>query len=283
MTSLHEVLVELVGRVDHECTYVVDDRSASDGWHRLDGLLADAGPMDGVLEALVDGVAAGHRDVAGSYLASWLTGPIVHLLAAAWLDGGRVVHLDVDELAMRFHEEGWVDGVAIAGARLTVDGTDPVAVLDGVDVVEDLDRRRRLVVDQIRSVAGPIFTAVRDRVPYGRSGMWGSLADGVAVGILHSEQRRPGGGDPAGAWAAVDALLDELAQQTLALRARPRRQLIAWSGGTWHQTVRGTCCLYYKTSPDPDPCGDGYCSSCPLRPDESRAERITGWLEAQHA
>lgn len=284
MTSAHEVLIELVGRVDaadDACTYSVDDRSASDGWHRLDDLLSDQGLMDDLLESLVDGEAAGHRDVAGSFLASWLAGPIAHVLASAWVDGRRVVHPEPDRLALRFHEEGWVAGLAIAAARLSVGGNDPAAALDGVDVVEDLDRRRRLVVDQLRSVARPIFDAVRARAAYGRSGMWGSLADGLAGGTLYSEQRRPGRGDPAGAWETIDALVDELGRQTPSLRARPRRQLIAWSGGTWHQSVRGTCCLYYKTTADPDPCGDGYCSSCPLRPDTSRAERIARWLEAQ--
>jgi hypothetical protein len=202
-------------------------------------------------------------------------------VAAAWLEDGRVLHLELEQVSVRFHDDGWVDGVVIADGALTVGPDDPAAQVRGVRVVDDPGERRRLVAGEIRSLAAPIFDAVRALVPYGRAGMWGSLADGLAGSTLYTEQRHPGGGDPAGAWAGVDALLDELARQTPELRARPRRQLITWSGGTRHQSVRGTCCLYYKTRIDPDPCGDGYCSSCPHRPDESRAERITRWLEDQ--
>lgn len=113
--------------------------------------------------------------------------------------------------------------------------------------------------------------------------MWGSLADGLVGGALLAEQRRPGGGDPDAAWTGVGELLDELASRVPELRARPRRQLIPWSGGVWHQPVRGTCCLHHKTCADPGPSGDGYCSSCPHRSDGSRADRVSRWLERQHA
>lgn len=284
MTGIRELLAELVGSIDAadgECSYALGDPSTTGEWHVLGDLLTAPGTIDALIEALLDGEAAGHRDVAGSYLASWLAGPIARLAAAAWLDGGRVLHLEHDQVSVHFHEDGWVDGVVLADAGLKVGAHDYAAGLTGAHVVDALEQRRRLVADQIRSVASQIFDAVRARVPYGRSGMWGSLADGLAGNILYSEQRRPGGGDPAGAWAEIDALLDELARQVPELRARPRRQLIPWSGGTRHHHVRGTCCLYYKTCSDPDPCGDGYCSTCPHRPDESRAERIVRWLENQ--
>jgi hypothetical protein len=286
VTPRREALVELVDRIDaadDECSYAVGAAPASDAWHPLGDLLDDTAAVEALIGTLVDGEAAGHRDVAGSYLASWVAGPIVQLVAAAWLDAGWVLHLEHDQVWVRFHEDGWVDGVALADAALAVGADDPVAASTGVQVVGDPEERRRLVAGQIRSVAEPIFDAVRALVPYGRSGMWGSLADGLAGTALHTEQRRAGGGDPAGTWAGVDALIDELVRQVPELRARPRRQLIPWSGGTRHQSVRGTCCLYYKTCTDPDPCGDGYCSSCPHRPDESRALRITRWLEDQPA
>lgn len=284
MNETSAALRELVGRVDaadEECSYALGDPPAGE-WHALGDLL-EATSVEALIEALVDGETAGHYDVAGSYLASWLAGPIVWLVAAAWLDGGRVLHLELAQVLVRFHPDGWVDGVAIADAELAVGAGDPAATSTGVQVVDDPEERRRLVADQIRSLAAPIFDAVRALVPYGRSGMWGSLADGLAGSALHTEQRRLDGGDPVGAWTGVEGFLDELVRQVPELRARPRRQLIPWAGGIRHQSVRGTCCLYYKTCTDPDPCGDGYCSSCPHRPDESRAQRITRWLEDQSA
>lgn len=284
MTGIRDLLAELVGRMDadyDECSYALGDPSTTDEWHVLGDLLTAPGTIDALIADLLDGEAAGHSDVAGSYLASWLAGPIAQLIAAAWLDGERVLRLEHDQVSVHFHEDGWVDGVVVADAGLTVGAHDQAAGLTRANVVDDLEQRRRLVADQIRSLASPIFDAVRARVPYGRSGMWGSLADGLAGNTLFGEQRRPGGGDPARAWTCIDALLDELARQVPELRARPRRQLIPWSGGTRHQSVRGTCCLYYKTRADTDPCADGYCTTCPHRPDESRSERITRWLEDQ--
>lgn len=285
-TSRREVLVELVDRVDasdDQCSYAVGAATASSPWHAHGDLLDDTGGLEALIGTLIEGEAASHRDVAGSYMASWLAGPIAQLIAAAWLDGGRVLELEGSEVSVRFHEGGWVDGVAIDDAGLSVGAGDPSAGCADVQVVDDVEERRRLAAGQIRSVAAPIFDSLRALVPYGRPGMWGSLADGLAGTALHTVQRHLGGGDPAEAWVGVDALLDELVRQVPDLRARPRRQLIPWSGGTWHQSVRGTCCLYYKTRVDPDPCGDGYCTSCPHRPDQSRAERITRWLEDQRA
>lgn len=282
MTSLRGLLAEIVGRVDEtdgECAFTLGCPPAADGWRVLGDLLADAEGFDALVESLVDGEADGHRDVAGSYLASWLAGPLAQVVVTAWRRDGRVLHLDADHVSVRFHEDGWIDGVAIDDAALTVGAEDVAAGVAGVGVVVDADERLRLTVDKIRALAEPIFAAVRARVPYGRSGMWGSLADGLAGGALFAEQSRPDGGDPERAWTDIDSLLDALAAEVPELRARPRRQLIPWSRGTRHQPVRGTCCLYYKTCAEPDPSGDGYCSSCPHRPDESRAQRITRWLE----
>lgn len=286
MTGPRELLAELIGCIDDgddECSYALGDPPATSDWHEVSVLVADPGAVDALIQRLLDGDAAGHRDVAGSYLASWLAGPVAQLVTGAWLDGGRVLHLELDQVSVHFHADGWVDGVVVTDAGLTVGANDAAARLAGVCVVDEPEERRGLVAEQIRAVASPIFAAVRARAPYGRSGMWGSLADGLTGGTLYSEQRRPGGGDAGRAWIEVDALIDELAGLVPELRARPRRQLIPWSGGTRHQSVRGTCCLYYKTCSDPDPCGDGYCSSCPHRPDESRAQRISRWLEDQRA
>lgn len=284
--SVHALVAETIRRVDATddgYAYTTGPAPTGRGWWVLADLLAQPGALEALLQDLLDGDADGHLDVAGSYLASWLSGPVAQLLTTAWRREGRVLHVGLDQLSVHRHDDGWVDAVSVGAARLTVAPGDPAAGVDGVAVVGSPDGRCALAVAGIRDVAAAVFDAVRDRAPYGRAGMWGSLADGVAGTTLLAEQGTTGGGDPGQAWDDVEVLLDELARQVPQLRARPRRQLLRWAGGTRHQSVRGTCCLYHKTCTDPDPSGEGYCSSCPHRPDESRVDIITRWLEGQPA
>jgi hypothetical protein len=178
--------------------------------------------------------------VAGSYLAGWLGLVLVEPPAAAWALDGRVWSLAPGDLAVRPHPLGWFDGYAARGGLRPVD----VATL----------------ADELVALLTPVFAAVRARLPYGLAGMWGSVADGLA--------EHP-------------ALVDAVAARVPRLRARPRFQTVRWSGGHHRAVVRGTCCLWYKVFPgDPDPAGEGYCTSCPHRTDDSRAAAIAGWLEA---
>ncbi|HEY1118383.1 MAG TPA: hypothetical protein VGE43_11805, partial [Acidimicrobiales bacterium] len=135
MTSEQEVLVELIGRIDaadDDCSYEVGSAPETDGWRSLAQLVDDTGSVEALLGALVDDEAAGNRDVAGSYLASWLAGPVAQVVAAAWLEDGRVLHLELEQVSVRFHDDGWVDGVVIADGALTVGPDDPAAQVRGV-------------------------------------------------------------------------------------------------------------------------------------------------------
>ena len=200
-----------------------------------------AGPeLDRIVQRLLDGEACGARDVAGSYLSGWLGLVLVEPPAAAWARDGGVWPLGAADLAVRPHALGWFDGYAARGGLRPVD----LATL----------------ADELVALLTPVFAAVRARLPYGLAGMWGAVADGLA--------EHP-------------ALVDALAARVPRLRSRPRFQTVLWSGGEHRAVVRGTCCLWHKVFPgDPDPDGEGYCTSCPHRTDNSRAATIAGWLEA---
>lgn len=85
-------------------------------------------------------------------------------------------------------------------------------------------------------------------------------------------------------WRRCELLLvDAIHAGAPGLRHRPHLLPVPLSGGTAHYQVRGTCCLSYRTFDQPDPNGDGYCATCPLRTDDSRTRRLRAHLEQASA
>jgi hypothetical protein len=236
-----------------------------DGWVSVDDLVTDPTLVEGWLEQLLDGEANGHRDVAASYLAAWLAGSIAEPVAAALHLHQCAWPVIPGNLAVHRHPDGWFDGLAVAGTELRrVDGD--IAVL------------RQAVADELVALLSPIFETVRRWAPYGTSGMWGSLADGIAADAV--QRARSEGRDGRAAWIEAGLLIDALAARVPQLRVRPALCDVPWSGGEAHLSVRGTCCLYYKVSGQPrDPFGESYCTTCPLRDDGDRRRRWAAWLE----
>jgi hypothetical protein len=232
--------------------------------------------LDVLISKVLAAEAGGYRDVTGSFLASWLMSPMVQAAAEGLWRTRRVLPLEPETLWVHVHEDGWVDGVAFTAGTVVVTPADELAGTAGVEVSED-HQLVGVLADRIVALASPAFAALRERVPFGQIGMWGTLVDGLAGGALWRAQEH--GEDADVTWANVTDLGDAIAERVARLRSRPRRQLIQWAGGSWNASVRGTCCLYYKTCTEPDPNGEGYCTSCPFRTDESRALRLRTYLE----
>src|SRR5262245_33380114 len=114
---------------------IVHGEPAGSGWHRLDSVLADDALLDRWFADVLARHAPGHRDVAGSYLAAWLSGTIADAAVAALIGEGRTWPIDASTLAVHRHEEGWFDGVAVHDARLRVLPDDPDAGALDVDIV----------------------------------------------------------------------------------------------------------------------------------------------------
>lgn len=256
---------------DEHCRYLAGEPH-DPGWYPLDQVLANDDLLDGWYREIRDGEARGRRDVAGSYMASWLSGVVAETVAAALTTEERAWPLDPAGLAVHHHEEGWFDGIAVRSTRLWVLPGDPDAGHPESDVVDDLAALRSVLAAELVEVITPIFAAVRRRAPFGIRGMWGSLADGIVATALWRAHRT--GGDVTAVADAAQALVEAVAGRVPALTARPRVESVAWRGGTGWFAAKGSCCLWYKTfDGTPDPRGEGYCTSCPFRDDDSRRAR----------
>ncbi len=246
---------------------LVAGEPSGDRWVRVAELVADPRLLEGWLDDLLTGEAKGHRDVAASYLTGWLAGAIADPVAAAVQLHRCAWPVTPDNLVVRRHPDGWVDGLAVLGPELRVAGDDRAELRDRV-------------AGELVALLSPIFEVARSWAPYGTFGMWGALADSVAADAL--QRARADGRDGEATWQEVSLLIDALAARARHLRVRPVLCAVPWSGGQSHLAVRGTCCLYYKVSGQPrDPVGESYCTSCPLRDDADRVRRWSTWLDEQ--
>lgn len=220
------------------------------GWFRFDDLTAES------LGSRVDALAGrhgGHRDVAGSYLGGWLAGAAIVVPVAC-----LVLEERLPDPAAAFwvheHDEGWFDRIAYDDGTTLIVGDD-----DGIAAF----------AAGLASRLSPVFDSIRSLTPFGRRGLWGSVADGLAGTALWAA--RAGGTVPAAAWDTAAAVTDAVATHVPSLRTRPSPCPVA--GTLW--SVKGTCCLFHKTQPQPpDPCGESYCTTCPFRDERSRHERL---------
>jgi hypothetical protein len=246
-----------------------------DGWHRFSDVF-----HDDRLAVWVDDLAAHHdgrRDVAGSYLGGWLAGAATAVPTAALVLERRLPD-PAGELWFHRREEGWFDRVAFEGTGVFATSADPAASHPDVVVVATADLPRvfaRGLVDRLT----PVLDAVRGAAPFGRSGLWGGVADELASAALGAA--RAAGTDTGDAWRLAEAVTDAIAEERRWLRARPRPFAVTTGRGTTAFIVRGTCCLYYKTQPPPpDASGDSHCNTCPFRDDDSRHRRLAAAAEA---
>lgn len=246
------------------------------GWYALDDIVV-AGRLDTWFDDLV-AEHDGQRDVAGAYLGSWLADAIAGAAVMLGVVERRVPDLDAG-LWLHRHPEGWFDRVAFASARVHVLASDPAA-----------DHRHAIVHDSqygvwdalgaaLSDALEPILVHIRHRSSYGLRGLWGGAADAVVGRALHAA--RLSGADGWAAWDQAQLILDAMALRQPQMRARPSPLPVPSPRGETLFKVKGTCCLYYKTHDLPrDPCGEGYCTTCPLRDAGDRLERLRRYLEA---
>ncbi|MEW6152945.1 MAG: (2Fe-2S)-binding protein [Actinomycetota bacterium] len=249
------------------------------GWVGLDQVIGT-----GLLDHLATDLRAseGRADVAGSYLGARVSGPVVSATVGALVTDRRCPDPAPSNVALHLHEEGWFDALAFLEARAAVLADDPAAGEAGTVVVPDPAALRMWWAERLTASVGPLLEAVRDRTPYGRRGLWGSVADrvgGTALAVARSTGRAG-----LAAWAEAAELLDALAAQVPVGLNRPHPLPVTAAGGdeAWFQ-VKGTCCLYYLTVADPDPCGDGYCTTCPFTDPDHRHRKLADWLAAPDA
>ncbi len=171
--------------------------------------------------------------------------------------------------------EGWFDGVAFESPQVLVTADDPesghpdATVVDGTGLLAAHG-------DALAARLTPVLDAIRALAPFGRRGLWGTAADEVAGAALWAA--RAGASDLDAAWRTAVAVTDALAARAPWIRTRPRPFSVDVDQGRSLFPVKGTCCLYYKTQPQPPDPRDGYCTTCPLRDDTSRRQRLVEHL-----
>lgn len=226
------------------------------------------------------------RDVGGSYLTWAISRPVARPVAAALCTLRRAWTLPLDAISIHHlgatedPEAGRFGSFAFDG-DLLVTAEDPAATDPHVTVVPgDLGDLVERAAREIHGALAPVFAAVRRRAPFGLAGMWGAVADDIGVAATIAAEA---GVPLADAVATTDRLTDELARFTGHMKIRPDLELVEWSGGVSPFSVKGNCCLWYRTEADPDPFGAGYCGTCPKRDRSTMLAEHRNWLEQQAA
>lgn len=272
---LEAVAPRLSGLSDH-LAYEVGVPGGT-GWHRLADL-ADPELLAGWHRDLA--AREGDRKAAAAYLAGWISGAAAEAWLLPVLAGGCLPLAGPPRVRVHRHADGWFDAVAVPAAPVAVLPGDPHAGQTGVVVASGRGALLDGVAERLSGL-GAVFAALRAACPIGPVALWGAVADAVASRALWLA--RLSDGDRQAAWETAEAVTDRLAAAQPRLRARPRPFPVPWSGGEELFQVRGTCCLWYRTVATPDPDGDGYCNTCPLRTDTSRTGRLRAHLEEQAA
>ncbi|MGE3620911.1 MAG: hypothetical protein AB7L84_10665 [Acidimicrobiia bacterium] len=257
-------VVEAIGLLDAaaERRYVLADPTTAPGLIHLGGRLADVGEVGAWIEAELRR-ARGHRDLAGSLATYRFSAVLAELVMVPLVEHGRVIQVDPSGLWLELIDEVRIGDVALA----------PVGVVAG----NDLDVLVEAAAVTLEASYAPVADAVRGHAPFGRAGMWGTLADHVAS--VPMRRARLAGGTGQRAWTLAEQVLDALAARRPLLRVRPRLVVVeARADGAARRgcyAEKGTCCLIYKADPEHDDRAAqvaGYaCSACPLR---DPAERI---------
>ena len=280
VTGLLAATLARLDAADDDYSYVAGDPGEADGagWSRLDQALHD-GSLDRWYRTVLAGEAKGLRNVAGALLAVSLSETITQTTFRALWTEGRVWPLRAESLAVRLHPDGWFDGIAVRSTCVRVLPGDPDAGDPDAEVVEDDAALREVVADELVALAAPIFAAVRQRAPFGMTGMWGHFVDAIAAGALWQGRQPRLQGDTKAAYATAAALIDAIAARVPLVRPRPALDRVDWSGGTVWVAPKTACCLLYQVYDLPPP--ECYCLSCPLRHGDSRRAEWASWLEEQ--
>lgn len=236
-------------------------------------------PLTALTGAVIDEwmglVSYNHKDMEAKTRAAYLIGDI------AWAFG---LNLGAMHLAVGVPD---IAAEALAAApqwyRWEEDGESGEALRFGLRLLASPDAvHRPLEADGIRALAiavhTPLIEALFVRTRLGRNAMWRLVADAVAAGWL-AAGKKAGRADEAmrEATAIVQAAGSPLANKQvgfieIVVHDEAQQPL----GCEWFRT-RGGCCRYYTTAESE---GE-YCTTCVLRPTESRDQRLYDYLKGK--
>jgi ferric iron reductase protein FhuF len=223
------------------------------------------------LSACLDKVAAGYNNrdlkIAGSFFLlryTWMVGVGV---IGCYLAANRVPSLTLDNVALRFGEDGYPSAVAFLNPCCAVLPDDPRAYEPGCRIVPSLSALQDAVRTSLESYCAALITAMRPHTPLNARTLWGLATDRHAqICLLGCELL----GDPTRGEREVTALTNSKPSLF-----SPRTSSIEVDFGDHsHWMVNASaCCLSYKLP------GNHYCNTCPLLSMEERIARF----HADHA
>jgi hypothetical protein len=201
------------------------------GW-ASGGRFTDGGALPGLISAAQERWGASPHVAAALAWKSysyWVSLPAVLGFATA----SRVPDMSAGNVLLRLHVGPPFVEVGLCRPAVAVTPADPLAGRPGVRVVDDLSGYlRETLLDRH---LGPVLDGLHERVHLGRRTLLGSVASGIAHGLVRAESARPG--SVARGRTLLDALgIADLVEITPELTVRRR-----------------TCCLAF-TLPEPKIC-----------------------------
>ena len=217
----------------------------------------------------------GDHRAAANEVGSWLA----YLAVAAWampvLAVYRLPLHHLEHIAVHFGDQH-PDAIAYTHPQVGVLPGDPYIDHLHAHPLESWEEMADQLVIRLEQVR-PLFDRLRNVVRIGRPALWGQLADSIGGTALW--MARELGKDQSAIWSLAETVIDGLAGANPDVRNRPRLFPVTYSRQRLLFQVKGTCCLYYRSQVTPDPGGEGYCITCPLRTDESRHRLLLAYLD----
>jgi ferric iron reductase protein FhuF len=244
------------------------------GWHAPSDLFAPDSPdFEAQIAAMQARLHTKAANVVGSALLQGYQWPVIAALVACYLLDRRVPDLRQENVRVHLDAEGAGDRIAFLTGSFTALPADAAATHPDARIVPDLAMLRMAARCGIEDHLGAIIERICARLGCKPRGLWLNVADSLAGTLAWLMQASD---DTAG--------ITEIAREVDALVRVPgsplhSRQLSLFMlhRNEQRQTflVRATCCYWYKTE------GGEYCSTCPHRTPESRAERLLAYMAAQ--
>jgi hypothetical protein len=261
-TPLHETLTRVASL--NEYLNVQLGTPEGDDWFSPAAFLQD----ETVLDILWTRIATEAKTADRPYLKQSVFGTYIWQLTvcgvASYLIARRVPDLSATNAMLHIDDKGWIDAMALLTPRFACLPGDPAADAYAT-VVPDDDALRRfylrvLLTEHIEAFMG----AMKSRYKYGLRAMQETIADritGSLIWLLKDLERK------AEIHAEIEAFL-----ALLPFTSKSGVLEVPFEGRVEPFLKRASCCMSYRLPQY------GYCTSCPLQPEEERVRRFQAYF-----